>query len=357
MNKKYDSVTDAYPMVSLVMAIRNEADFIARSFGAVMNQTYPTERLEVIVADGMSSDDTRSIVRDLSQARPEIRVSIVDNPAGYVAQGLNAALAEACGEVVVRVDGHTIIADDYVVECVDALRRTKADNVGGRMTPVGQGGFAQSVALATTSRFGVGGAKFHYSPSEEFVDTVYLGAWPRAVFDWIGDFDEEQIRNQDDEFNYRLREHGGKVLLSPRIQSRYYNRSTPIALFRQYFQYGYWKVRCIAKTPTTNAGQAVLSAAASSSHLRVGRPGHGVFGRRMDVDWRCDGIHLIESRGNVADCRSSTELGHCWLPITFAMLHMAYGSGFAWGLWKFRRHWKFSLGRKRKHRIPVKRCV
>ena len=163
--------------------------------------------------------------------------------------GLNLALAAAEGEIIVRVDGHTNIEADYVRWCVEALERTGATNVGGRMDAVGRGRFGEAVAAATSSPFGVGGARFHYSNTEEWADTVYMGAWPRWVFEEIGLFDEELVRDQDDEFNYRLREHGGRILLSPKIKSVYSNRSNPLALWKQYFQYGFWKVRVLQKHP------------------------------------------------------------------------------------------------------------
>src|SRR3954465_12513533 len=117
------------------------------------------------------------------------------------------------------------------------------------MDPVTEGLFGQAVALATSSPFGVGGSRFHYAQSEEWVDSVYMGAWPRSAFERNGFFDEELVRNQDDEFNYRLRSNGGRILLNPRIKSHYYNRSTARSLWRQYFQYGLWKVRVMQKHP------------------------------------------------------------------------------------------------------------
>ena len=231
------------------MPIRNEADFIARSLGAVLEQDYPHECMEVLVADGLSTDSTREVIVRMAADHPAVTVRILDNPGKIVPTGFNIALAAAAGEIIVRVDGHTIIDPDYVRQCVALLQNTAADNVGGRMTAVGRGTFGEAVALATSSPFGVGGARFHYSDQEEWVDTVYMGAWRREVFDKVGGFDEELVRNQDDEFNYRLRASGGKILLSPTINSRYYNRSTVRSLWRQYYQYGYWKVRVLQKHP------------------------------------------------------------------------------------------------------------
>jgi len=162
------------PLVSLLMPVRNEASFIERSLGAVLAQDYPRDRIEVIVADGLSTDATREIIEALAEQHPNL--GLVDNPGKIVSTGLNAALRVARGEIIIRVDGHTVIAPDYCRQCVEALRQPGVDNVGGRMIAVSDGSFGRAVALATCSRFGIGNARFHYSDREELVDTVYLGA-------------------------------------------------------------------------------------------------------------------------------------------------------------------------------------
>jgi len=239
--------TQQPPFVIVIMAVRNEATFIERSLGAVLQQDYPTDRMEVIVADGMSDDGTREILAQYAATTPHLR--LIDNPNKIVSTALNRAIAEARGEIIVRVDGHTIIEPNYVRECVAALQRTGADNVGGRMQAIGSGALAEAIALATSSPFGVGGARFHYSERKEWVDTVYMGAWPRRVFDAIGGFDKEMVPNQDEEFNYRLRGQGGRILLVPSIKSFYYCRNSLKALSWQYWQYGYGKVRVTQKHP------------------------------------------------------------------------------------------------------------
>ncbi|MBN1318610.1 MAG: glycosyltransferase family 2 protein, partial [Anaerolineales bacterium] len=230
-----------FPIVTVMLPVRNESNFIERSLGAVLQNDYPANCVEIIVADGRSTDSTRQIVESLQSDHPNL--ILLDNPELIVPTALNRAIHASRGDVIVRVDGHTIIDPDYIRQCVAALERTGADNVGGRMTAVGATPFGRAVALATSTPFGVGGARFHYSDREEWVDTVYLGAWPRRVFDRIGCFDKEMVRNQDDEFNYRLRKAGGRILLSPGIRSVYYTRDSPSKLWRQYFQYGFWKVR------------------------------------------------------------------------------------------------------------------
>jgi glycosyltransferase involved in cell wall biosynthesis len=326
------------PFVSVVMPIRNEGSFITTSLGAVLAQDYPVDRIEIIVADGMSSDNTREVVRSLQEQYPRVR--LVDNPGRYVPTGLNAAIREARGEIIVRVDGHTIIAPDYVRECVAALSHSGASNVGGRMDAVTEGRVGGAIALATSSPFGVGGARFHYSQQEEWVDTVYLGAWHRETFSSIGLFDEEQVRNQDDEFNYRLRAQGGKVLLTPRIRSSYYNRATLRSLWRQYFQYGYWKVRVLQKHPLQMRPRQ-FAPPLFVLGLLVGTV-LAPFYQAALYAWL--GILATYALANLSASLVTARRGG-WrhlplLPLVFAVLHVSYGLGFLLGLVRFANRWR-----------------
>lgn len=332
-------MSEARPFVSVIMPIRNEADFIARSLGAVLAQDYPADRMEVLIADGMSADDTRAIVQQLAAQHPHLQARLIDNPGRIVPTGFNAALAEARGDVIVRVDGHTVVAPNYVRECVSALERSQADNVGGKMTAVSTTPLGQAVALATSSPFGVGGARFHYSDREEWVDTVYMGAWPRSVFERIGGFDPELVRNQDDEFNYRLRAQGGRILLSPRIRSQYYSRTSLRSLWRQYYQYGFYKVCVLQKHPRQMRLRqfvppafvpTVLGGALLSPFSRIVR---GLWG-------------LTASAYAMANLYASWHIArktaheHLWrLPVVFSILHFGYGLGFLHGLIHFRNRW------------------
>jgi succinoglycan biosynthesis protein ExoA len=328
------------PFVSILMPVRNEAAYIGTSLGAVLAQDYPHDRLEVLVADGMSSDATRDTIVGVAACGPGIPVKVLDNPRGIVATGLNEALRHAKGKVLVRVDGHTVIAADYVKECVDALERSGAANVGGRMVAVGQGAFGRAVALATSSRFGVGGARFHYSMEEEWVDTVYMGCWQRETFERIGGFDEELIRNQDDEFNYRLRARGGKILLSPRIRSRYFNRSTLRSLWRQYFQYGYWKVRVMQKHPRQMSVRHFVPAAFVSALVAAGLAALAMPGARtafIGLAAVYAAACLVVSAVGLRRAGSGPLL---LLPVAFATLHLAYGAGFLVGLFRFAGRWR-----------------
>ncbi|MBK8023621.1 MAG: glycosyltransferase family 2 protein [Chloroflexi bacterium] len=327
------------PFVTVIMPIRNEGGFIERSLGAVVSQTYPHDRYEVLLADGMSTDDTRLAIARLASSS-DVDVKIVDNPGKIVPTGFNAALALARGAVIVRVDGHTIIAQDYVRACVETLERSGADNVGGKMNAVGRTFLARAIALATSSAFGVGGARFHYSDREELVDTVYMGAWPRSVFERIGVFDEELVRNQDDEFNYRLRAQGGKILLSPHIQSEYFNRSSWRSLARQYYQYGVYKVRVMQKHPRQMQPRQFIPPV-----FNLGVVGGLVvapFSDLLRAIWLiCLGIYLAGAL--LVSARIAMREGWQYLPVLpvlFLTLHLSYGAGFILGLWKFRGRWK-----------------
>lgn len=328
------------PLVTVVMPIRNEQAFIERSLGAVLAQDYPAARMQVLVADGMSDDATREVVAELARAHPDHAVEIVDNPGRIVPTGFNAALERASGDVIVRVDGHTIIEPDYVAECVRALAESGADNVGGRMDAVSDGPVGAAIALATSSPFGVGDSRFHYARGQEWVDSVYMGAWPREVFDRIGLFDPELVRNQDDEFNYRLRSQGGRILLTDRIRSRYYNRSSLRTLFRQYRQYGRWKVRVMQKHPHQ------MSARQFVPPTFVAALAAGVLLAPVSRTVRRAWLALASAYGLASFVASASVARRSgWrhlplLPVVFGVLHIGYGAGFLAGLVTFRRRWR-----------------
>ena len=237
------------PFVSVVIPARNEERTIVACLDAVLSQDWPSDRMEIIVADGMSDDSTRRIVDERSCR--DARVRLIDNPGRIVPGGMNLAIGAARGEFIVRVDGHTIIANDYVRVTIETLQRTGAEGAGGRMTPIVSPGFAGAVAFATSSPFGVGNSLFHYAQEETESDSVYLGAYPKTTFERFGGYDEAMVRNQDDELNYRIRARGGRIVLNPAIRSAYQPRGSVGRLFSQYFQYGWWKSRVMARIPAS----------------------------------------------------------------------------------------------------------
>lgn len=307
------------------MPVYMEAAFIERSLGAVLAQDYPAERLEVLVVDGGSTDTTTAQVRAI--AARDRRVRLLDNPGRIQARAMNVALDHAQGDVVVRVDGHTVIATDYVRRCVEYLATTGAQNVGGPQrfeatTPLGR-----AIAAAYRSPFSVP-SRFTVSQRAEYVDTVYMGAWPRAVFDRVGRFDESLAVNEDYELNYRIRRAGGRIYLSPDIRSRYYGRETLGALWRQFFRYGAWKCRVLAQHPRSTKPRHLVAPAFVAA--LVGGGSLGVFSRQIRRLWALVvGLYLVANGlASVREARRDHWALLARLPLVFASMHLAWGSGF-----------------------------
>lgn len=332
------------PRVSVLMAIRNENAFLERSLGSVLLQDYPQERMEVIVADGMSVDGTRETVQLLqSQHR---NLMLLSNEGKFVSSGLNIALRNAKGEVIIRVDGHCVIPTDYVRRCIECLNERKdVECIGGSLINIGTGARGEAISLAMGTPFGVGDAYFRYFKLQAYVDTVAFGAYRRRVFDNIGMFDEELVRNQDDEFNYRLREFGGKILLVPEIRVHYYTRSSFRKLWRQYFEYGYWKVRVMQKHPKQMRPRQFVPPSFAvvllSSFVLIPFTPLGL--------WL---LGLVGGSYAFANLFASILTAHknSWkslplLPVAFATLHLSYGLGFLVGLVKFWNRWGTSQHR------------
>ncbi len=335
-----------FPQVCIIIPERNEKSSIRTCLDAVLGQDYPQDLVSVLVVDGISADGTREILAEYERSYPFFKV--IENPQKVVPPGFNLALRRTQADIIIRVDGHTVIAPDYVRQCVEALQRTKADNVGGKMNAVSTTRFGQAVAFATSTPFGVGGSRFHYSDKEEWVDTVYMGAWPRQVFEKIGLFDEELVRDQDDEFNYRLRQQGGRILLSPAIRSEYTVRSTPLSLFRQYAGYGYWKVRVLQKHPRQMSPRQfvppalVLVLIVSALIALFLYPSPIILLLSSFVP----AIYLLANLS--ASLLTSSRRGWSslpFLPLIFATIHISYGLGFLAGFLKFWNRWGDKVGK------------
>jgi glycosyltransferase involved in cell wall biosynthesis len=322
------SINTSFPLVSILLPIRNEAAFIERCLGAVLAQDYPANRIEVLVADGMSDDGTLDLIRAMPGGE---RLRIIPNPARIQAAGLNLLIREARGEVLVRVDGHTIIASDYVRACVTALQETGAWNVGGPMLSAGTTPMGKAIAAAGGSPFAVPSA-FHVRQKAAFTDTVYLGAWPRWVFEQVGSYDEHVGVNEDYELNVRIRAAGGRIYLTPAIRSTYYGRQALRALGRQYWRYGQSKVKTLATHPNSLRPRQ-LAAPALVAALLLG----GVFSllnRRLRVLMAL--LSLAYTSANLlASLRVASRSGWALLPrlpAIFAVMHLCWGAGFWVGL-------------------------
>jgi glycosyltransferase involved in cell wall biosynthesis len=328
-----EAVNNTEPAVSVIIPCRNERNHIETVIRSILDQKPPPGGFEVIVADGMSDDGTREILRRLSN--DDSRLHIVDNPGLIVSKGLNVGIRKAKGNVIMRMDAHTEYAADYIFNCVEILRATGADNVGGPWIAKGTGLIAGAIAAASQSSFACGGAYGHNPDYEGIVDTVYLGCWPRDVFDRIGMFDEELVRNQDDEFNLRLARAGGKIWQSPRISSRYIARNSLLALFRQYQQYGYWKVRVIQKHRRPASVRHIVPGI--FTFLLVMLPLLSFLWLPFLAFWA---LLLATYCVSAVVAAFMTAAQPSWklfspLPVIFACYHFGYGTGFLRGIWDF----------------------
>ncbi len=332
-------MSEVKPFVSVIMPIRNEEAFIETSLGAVLNQDYPHNRMEVLISDGMSTDKTREIIQQIAK-NSDIQITLVDNPAQIVAPGFNVALNQSKGEIIVRVDGHCKIASDYVSQSVKHLLNGEAVGVGGPLETISHTPVGQAIALAMSSKFGVGGSSFRTVKNQTmYVDTIAFPTYTRKIMDEVGPLDEEFVRNQDDEYNFRIRSKGYKLLLTPAIKSEYYSRATRSGLFKQYFQYGLYKVRVMQKHPQQMRPRQFIPvifvvALMFALILSLLVP----FG--LVLLMLVGGSYLVANfLASSMTASGSNKKYLTQLPLIFTILHVAYGLGFLLGLIKFANRW------------------
>jgi succinoglycan biosynthesis protein ExoA len=325
--------SDTALLVSIIVPCRNERDSIEDCMHLVAGQESVAGGFELLVVDGLSDDGTREILERLRDRYSFLR--LIDNPARIVSTGLNAAIRAARGDVIIRMDAHTEYAPDYVRRCLEVLEETGADNVGGPARTKAVGYIGSAICAAYHSPFGVGGARFHKVEYEGYVDTVTYGCWHREVFDEIGLFDEELVRNQDDEFNLRLVRTGGKIWQSPRIKSWYRPRSSLVALFKQYLQYGYWKVKVIQKHKMPASVRHLIPGGFVAALLSL-----PLAAAKWSLAWSLWlGLMGTYSAALLIASILAT-FRHDWkllpvLPVVFACYHVSYGLGFLWGIFDF----------------------
>ena len=235
------------PTVSVLVPVLNEARYLPACLDAIFNQDYPPELVEVLVIDGGSTDGSRDIVTTYRHRHPNLRLLV--NPEGITAGALNRGILAASGEIIVRVDGHTFIAPDYIRRAVAALEVEGATAAGGVLHPIGDTELGQVIAAVLAHPLGGGPARFRHARRKEWVDTVYLGAWRRETLQHLGGFNPSLAANEDYELFYRLRRRGGRILCDPRLRSWTVTRRTFKDLWRQYMRYGYWKAHMLKQHP------------------------------------------------------------------------------------------------------------
>jgi len=232
------------PLVSIVIPCRNEEKFIGKCLDSVIAQDFPKDNFEILVIDGMSDDKTRETINEYVKKYPFIK--LLDNPKKFTPFALNIGIKNAKGEVIVRMDAHSVYIKDYISKCIKYLKEYEVDNVGGiwKIMPSEKTLINKAIALVSSSFFGAGNAYYRtgYSKGLKFVDTVFGGCYKKEVFKKIGLYNENLIRSQDMEFNLRLKKAGGKILLVPEIVTRYYPKSTLKEFFKHNFLDGIWTI-------------------------------------------------------------------------------------------------------------------
>jgi glycosyltransferase involved in cell wall biosynthesis len=326
------------PSVSIIIPCYNEQDTICKLLEAIYAQTFPRIDLEVVIADGLSTDGTRSQIESFSNSHPNLHIAVVDNLPRSIPMALNCALKESKGEIIVRLDAHSMPYPDYIERCVADLQAGLGENVGGiwEIHPGAQSWVAQSIAMAASNPLGVGDALYRHADKAALVDTVPFGAFKRELLALIGFYDESLLTNEDYEFNARIRKSGGKVWLNPSIRSVYFARPTLALLAKQYARYGYWKWRMLRRYPETlrwRQGLPPLFALSliGGTVLAVFLP---IFRVLLAAEIL---IYLIAlGAGGVQAALKHKKVSLVvGLPIAIATMHIAWGMGFLWSMIKW----------------------
>jgi succinoglycan biosynthesis protein ExoA len=325
------------PTVSIIIPCYNEQRTIQSLLEAIHAQTFARASLEVIIADGMSTDQTRQEISSFVNSHPDLHISVVDNPRRSIPGALNLALGVASGEIIVRLDAHSRPYPDYVERCVTDLENGLGENVGGiwEIRPGVENWVARAIAAAASHPLGVGDALYRFTDKAGYVDTVPFGAFKRELLALVGFFDETMLSNEDYEFNARIRARGGKVWLDPAIRSIYYSRTGYGDLAKQYWRYGYWKYRMLRRYPRTLRLRQGLPPLFVSSLVVLAALGipwsafHALLGFEILLY-----VPLLAVTGAWMALKNREGTLALGMPLAIATMHLSWGSGFLWSMIK-----------------------
>ncbi len=323
---------------TFILPIFNESPFINKVISSILYQNKINQLdFEILISDGGSTDGTLEIINSL--IRNHSNIYLIDNPQKIVSTGFNFALNQAKGDIIIRVDGHSEIPKNYIENCCKLLEKTNADIVGGVIETISSGLIGNAISISQSSGFGVGGVRFRNKDSKKagYVNTLAFGAHRREIFADIGGYDEEMICNQDDEFNFRAIQAGKKIWMDPTIKTKYYSRSNYLKLFKQYFNYGCYKVRGIQKRGQVFSIRHIIPSifiVALISTLNI-----GFF---LQLPWITFSVVFLYLFFNLsASIYLAASLGLIPLiSFAFLILHFGYGIGFIVGLFRFINKWE-----------------
>lgn len=315
--------------VSVVIPCRNEENHIGKCIQSIIDQSYGIDNIEVLVCDGCSDDSTQDIIKEYNIKYPQIKLVI--NEKRVAPTAMNLGIKAAVGEIIVIFGAHAYMDRDYIKICVEKLKSSDIACVGGRIINISEGSTAEAISFSMGSPFGVGNALFRFSEKEQLVDTVAFGAYRKSIFDEIGYFDEELVRNQDDELNFRIAKSGNKILLAPDIISHYYTRGSFSKLWTQYFQYGFWKVRVIQKHKKPAALRHLIPLLFVIS--LIGGMVLSPFSKIVEYLFITELILYLAGAATFSLRASKGKFKYVpRMIIAFLILHLSYGMGFLEGL-------------------------
>ena len=327
------------PSISIIVPCYNEEATIGLLLDAIWQQTYPRRQMEVVIADGLSQDGTREVIAAFQAAHPDLEVQVKDNACRSIPAGLNAAGRSARGDMLIRLDAHSIPIPQYAERCVDALVSGKGSVVGGvwNIRPGGSGFISVGIAQAAAHPLGVGDAMYRLGAVEGPVDTVPFGAYHRSLFEKMGGYNESLLTNEDYEFNTRVRQGGGVVWLDPSIHSTYIARASLPALARQYWRYGFWKLKMLQRHPGSIRWRQALPPLFVAS--LIGLAVLSIFlplARFLLLIGLIAYMLVLAAAGVHAAVRRGMPLLVLGLPPAIATMHLAWGGGFLWSLFSGR---------------------
>ncbi|NOH03834.1 MAG: glycosyltransferase family 2 protein [Chloroflexi bacterium] len=321
------------PFVSIIVPCYNEEATIRKLLEALRAQTYPLAKMEVVISDGMSTDRTLEAIASFQQEHADLAVRVVQNQARTIPSGVNQAIRESRGGIIVRLDAHSMPIPEYVERCVAAHQSGKGDNVGGvwEIRPGAQTWIAESIAFAAAHPLGVGDAMYRLNAKAGAVDTVPFGSFRRALVEKIGAFDETLLANEDYEFNTRVRESGGVVWLEPSIRSVYFSRSTLGKLAAQYWRYGFWKFKMLKRYPHTLRWRQALPPAFVLILLALIVLSLWLAAARSLLALQLFVYFIVLGLAGLQLAMKTRKGFLIWgLPLAVASMHIAWGAGFLW---------------------------
>ena len=321
------------PFVSIIVPCYNEETTIRHLLDSVLAQTYPRALMELIISDGLSTDRTRAVIAEFQIEHADLSVRVVENSARTIPSGLNQAIRESRGGIIVRLDAHSMPIPEYVERCVAAHESGKGDNVGGvwEIRAGADTWIAKSISFAAAHPLGVGDAMYRLNAKAGAADTVPFGSFRRALIDRIGAFDETLLANEDYEFNTRVRESGGTVWLDPSIRSVYFSRSTLGKLAHQYWRYGFWKLKMLKRYPhTLRWRQALPPVFVLILFIFIVLSLFSGLARYILAAQVLIYISILGLAGLKMTIEKKNAIFLVGLPLAIMTMHIAWGAGFLW---------------------------